>query len=180
MIINNPIIEKEKLYLVTDIPGFTPNISRLICMMNYARQATLHSVNGLTVKELDHLYDAESNSIGALLLHIASTDFYYQKFTFEERKLTEEEIHKWEAAMHLGENGQKEIRGNDLEYYIGILSELRNRTYELLKEKDDDWLEKKVSYGKSEANNYHLWFHVFEDEINHRGQISWLRKRLKF
>ena len=149
-------------------------------MMNYARQATLHSVNGLTVKELDHLYDAESNSIGALLLHIASVDFYYQKFTFEERDLTEEESQKWLAALDLGEKGQKEIKGNDLFYYTNLLSELRNRTYELFKEKDDEWLEKKVSYGKSEANNYHLWFHVFEDEINHRGQISWLRKRLKF
>lgn len=177
---NVPLIKPENLYLVTDITGYTPNISRLICMMNYARQATLHSVNGLTVKELDHLYDAESNSIGALLLHIASVDFYYQKFTFEERDLTEEESQKWLAALDLGEKGQKEIKGNDLFYYTNLLSELRNRTYELFKEKDDEWLEKKVSYGKSEANNYHLWFHVFEDEINHRGQISWLRKRLKF
>ena len=177
---NVPLIKPENLYLVTDIPGYTPDISRLICMMNYARQATLHSVNGLTVKELDHLYDAESNSIGALLLHIASVDFYYQKYTFEERDLTEEESQKWLAALDLGEKGQKEIKGNDLFYYTNLLSELRNRTYELFKEKDDEWLEKKVSYGKSEANNYHLWFHVFEDEINHRGQISWLRKRLKF
>ena len=88
---SNPIIEKEKLYLVTDIPGYTPNISRLICMMNYARQVTLHSVNGLTVKELDHIFDDKSNSIGALLLHIASVEYFYQKFTFEERDLTEEE-----------------------------------------------------------------------------------------
>lgn len=174
-----PIIEKEKLYLVTDIPGYTPNISRLICMMNYARQVTLHSVNGLTVKELDHIFDDKSNSIGALLLHIASVEYFYQKFTFEERDLTEEENSKWIAALDLGEKGQKEIRGNDLDHYINILSELRNRTYELLKGKDDAWLEKKVSYGKTEANNYHLWFHVFEDEINHRGQISWLRKRIK-
>jgi hypothetical protein len=28
------------------------------------------------------------------------------------------------------------------------------------------------------ANNHFKWFHVFEDEINHRGQIRWLRARL--
>jgi hypothetical protein len=24
-----------------------------------------------------------------------------------------------------------------------------------------------------------MWFHEFEDEINHRGQIRWLRKRIQ-
>jgi C-terminal processing protease CtpA/Prc len=30
----------------------------------------------------------------------------------------------------------------------------------------------------SEGNNYFCWFHVFEDEINHRGQIRLLAKQL--
>ena len=33
-------------------------------------------------------------------------------------------------------------------------------------------------WGGQPANNYFKWFHVFEDEINHRGQIRWLCKRL--
>ncbi len=173
------LIKSENLYQVTDLPGFTPDISRLICMMNYVREMTLHSVKGLSVKELDHLHDSESNSIGVLLLHFASTEFFYQKFTFEERELNKAENLKWEAAMYLGKKAQKEIRGFDLNYYTGILSDIRNKTLELLKEKNDEWLEKKVNYGKFIANNHHLWFHVFEDEINHRGQINWLRKRLK-
>lgn len=175
----NPIIEPEKLFLITDIPGYSPNISRLICMMNYVRQITLGSVKDLTVKELDYLHDKESNSIGALLLHIASTDFYFQKLSFEERELTEEENKKWEAPSYLGNLGREKIKGNDLNYYIEILNDERNIIYELLKNKDDTWLEKKVPYGKFESNNHHLWFHAFEDEINHRGQINWLRKRLK-
>lgn len=175
----NPIIEPEKLFLITDIPGYSPNISRLICMMNYARYTTLESVKGLTVKELDYLHDEQSNSIGALLLHIASTDFFFQKLSFEGRELTEEENNKWDAASYLGDAGRGKIKGNDLNYYVEILTEERNRIYELLKTKDDDWLEEKIPYEKLEANNHHLWFHAFEDEINHRGQINWLRKRLK-
>ena len=147
---NDPIIPPEKLFLVTDIPGYTPNISRLICMMNYARQVTLQSVKGLTVEELDYLHDKESNSIGALLLHIASTDFFFQKLSFEERELTEEEDKKWEAASYLGNAGREKIKGNDLKYYIDILNDERSRIYELLKNKDEDWLEKRVPYGKVE------------------------------
>ncbi|MBK6874933.1 MAG: DUF664 domain-containing protein [Ignavibacteria bacterium] len=174
----NSIIEKEKLLLVTDVPGYSPNISRLICMMNYSRFATLHSVSGLSVLELDHRFDDESNSIGALLLHMAAVDFYYQKFSFEERELSPEERAKWDSALDLGESARREIKGNDLNYYINTLNEIRSRTYELMKEKDDEWLEKKSKFGNADVNNYWMWFHVFEDEINHRGQISWLRKRL--
>ncbi len=176
---SNPIIPPEKELIITDIPGYTPDISRLICMMNYARQITLDSVNGLTVKELDYLHDEESNSIGALLLHIASTDFYFQKLSFEERELTEEENKKWEAAAFLGNNGREKIKGNNLKYYTDILNEERQIIYELLKKKDDKWLHKESELWGKTGNNYFMWFHVFEDEINHRGQINWLRKRIK-
>lgn len=174
---NNAIIDSDKILLVTDIPGYTPQISRLICMMNYARYVTLHSIKGLTVRELDFLLDNESNSIGALLLHIASTDFYFQKLTFENRDLTAEEDKIWEASAKLGEKGRNEIRGNDLNYYIEKLNEERDRIYELMKEKDDKWLETKTMFGKLESNYYYLWFHVLEDEINHRGQINFIKKR---
>jgi len=173
------IIAPEKICLITDIPGYTHDISRLICMMNYARQVTLRSVKGLTVEELDYQIDDKSNSIGALLLHIAACDFFYQIYTFEERDLNEEEMAKWEPALNLGKEARENIKGNDLEYYVNILNEIRNNTYELLKGKDDKWLEDKVTSGINEFNTHYFWFHVFEDEINHRGQINFIKKRMK-
>jgi len=176
---NKPIISPEKICLITDIPGYTHDISRLICMMNYSRQVTLRSVKGLTVAELDYQLDDKSNSIGALLLHIAACDFFYQVFTFEERELNEEEMAKWGPALNLGIEARENIKGNDLEYYVNILNEIRSCTYELLEGKDDKWLEEKVTSGVNEFNNHYFWFHVFEDEINHRGQINFIKKRLK-
>ena len=42
----------------------------------------------------------------------------------------------------------------------------------------DAWLDAQTPFwGGKPANNYFKWFHVFEDELNHRGQIRWLRKR---
>lgn len=175
---NSQIIPPEKFCLITDIPGYTHDISRLICMMNYARQVTLRSVKGLTVEELDYQFDDKSNSIGALLMHIAAGDFYNQVTTFEERDLNEDELAKWGPALYLGKEARDKIKGNDPVYYLNILNEGRNRTYELLKEKDDKWLEEKVTSGKNEINTHFFWFHVFEDEINHRGQINFLKKRL--
>ena len=147
-------------------------------MMNYARDVTISSVKGLTVKELDFQLDEKSNSIGALLLHMASVEFFYQKITFEERDITEEEFKIWEAALDLGEKGREQIRGNSLDYYLNRLEEIRNQTNKLFKEKDDAWLHKESELWGQTGNNYFMWFHTFEDEINHRGQINFIRKRI--
>lgn len=176
---DKPLIKKENFFLITDIPGYSSKISRLVCMMNYTRKTTLYYVKDLSKKQLDFLFDEKSNSIGALLLHLASTDYYYEKFTFENRDLTKDELRKWKAAAELGELGRKKIKGHDIKYYLDILNGIRNNIYKLLKTKDDEWLEKKIPFIENFQSNYfHVWFHVIEDEINHRGQINWLRKRL--
>jgi len=174
------MINMNNIYLITDIPGYTPQISRLLSMMNYARHTTLESTKNLTVDQLDYLLDSESNSIGALLLHFAAVEYAYQLETFEKRELNEEELSIWGAALDLGDDGRKKIRGHDLDYYLDKLNEVRYRTYELFKTVDDSWLyqEEQFWYNK-QANHYFMWFHVFEDEINHRGQIRMIRKRLK-
>lgn len=89
------MIDMNQIFLITDIPGYSPQISRLLSMMNYARYTTLEAVKGLTVEQLDYLLDAQSNSIGALLLHYAAVEYAYQVATFEQRDLSEEELTRW-------------------------------------------------------------------------------------
>lgn len=174
------MINMDKIYLITDIPGYTPEISRLMSMMNYARHSTLRAVQDLTIEQLDYLMDERSNSIGALLLHFAAVETAYQIETFEGRDLTDDEIASLEPALNLGDRGRAEIRGNELSYYIDKLNEVRARTYELFKTVDDNWLhtEKPFWFNKP-ANYYFMWFHVFEDEINHRGQIRLIKNKFQ-
>ncbi len=47
-----------RMYLISDIEGFTPQIGRLVSMMNYARLTTLNTVKGLTTEQLDYHYVA--------------------------------------------------------------------------------------------------------------------------
>ena len=79
-------------FLIQELPGFTPQISGLLVMMNYARYTTLAAVQDLTTSQLDYLHDAHSNTIGALLGHIASVEVAYQVDTFEGRGLTAQEM----------------------------------------------------------------------------------------
>ena len=168
----------ESLYLIGELPGFTPQIGRLVSMLNYARHTTISAVAGLGIKELDYLDDAQSNSIGALLSHIAAAEVGYQAASFFGRDLNEQERQEWGAALDLGERARREIRGRELDYYLNRLQQVRAKTLDELGQRDDQWLEEETSFGSEQkVNNYFKWFHVFGHEVNHRGQIRWLRTR---
>ena len=159
------------------IPGYSPNIGRLVGMLTYARSTTLAAVDGLTVRELDHLQDSGSNSIGALLAHIAAVEHSYQILTFEDRLLSPQENELLSTALKLGEAGRRSIRDYQLDHYLEELSKVRHETLSGLAARDDEWLERSVTQAPR-INAHWAWFHVAEDEINHRGQIRWLRARL--
>ena len=168
----------DNIYLISDIPGYSPQISRLISMMNYARYTTIEEVKDLSIDQLDYLLDSESNSIGALLLHFAGVEYAYQVATFENRQLNEEELLVWGPALQLGKEGQEKIKGNDITFYFTKMDQVRKRTLQFFQSVDDDWLSKEEEFWYNKpANYYFMWFHVFEDEINHRGQIRMIRKR---
>jgi uncharacterized damage-inducible protein DinB len=173
-------MSNHQSFIINQMEGMTPLISHLFTMMSYTRAVTLSSVQGLSIEQLDHLQDENSNSIGALLKHIAGVEYAYQVETFEnQRELTPEELDIWGDALDLGEAGRRSIRGNPLEYYIDLLKTVRRKTTDEFKKRDDAWLlEEKPFWNNQPANHYFMWFHTFEDENNHRGQINWLKKRL--
>jgi uncharacterized damage-inducible protein DinB len=159
------------------LPGYAPTIGRLVGILLYARQTTLAAVEGLSTAELDHLQDDSSNSIGALLAHIAAVERGYHCVTFEERRPSPLEQASWEPALTLGAEGRRLLRNEPLEHYVHELSEARRITLDGLAARDDAWLERPLRAAPA-MNAHFAWFHVAEEEINHRGQIRWLRARL--
>ena len=166
-------------FIIGPMPGYSPAIGRVVAMMTFVRWTTLRAVEGLTIQQLDHLYDERSNSIGALLAHIASVEVAYQRITFAGRGLSSATYDpEWAVAMHLGDRARQEIRGHALEHYVDALEQVRAFTLSELAQHDDKWLDQTTAFWNGrQANNYFKWFHVFEDELNHRGQIRWLRQR---
>jgi uncharacterized damage-inducible protein DinB len=162
---------------IEPIAGYTPAIGRLVGMLTYARSTTILAVEGLTTEELDHLHDPESNSIGALLAHIAAVERSYQVLTFEERMLSAEENERLATALKLGAEARRFLRGQPVEHYLSQLEAVRRETLAALAERDDDWLDRSVSLAPK-INAHWAWFHVAEDEVNHRGQMRWLRARV--
>jgi hypothetical protein len=112
-------------------PGYSPQIGTLVSMPTWMRAAVLSFPKGLTQADLDHLFDSNANTIGALLLHLAATETYYQLNTFDGMKWdswSNEVKQKWDPAMNLGDAGRKAIKGHDLDYYLNILKETREKS----------------------------------------------------
>jgi len=172
-------MNKQQLYLVGDVPGFSPQISKLVSMMNYVRHTTLSALKDITRSELDYLDASCGNSIGSLLLHIAATEIGYQAATLHNRDLNEEEKLEWGAVFVLGDKARKEIKGNDLDFYLNKLEHVRSQTLAKLGSLDDSWLDEEKRFGDNRINNYFKWFHVITHEVNHRGQILMLRRLAK-
>jgi uncharacterized damage-inducible protein DinB len=161
---------------------FSPQIGTLISMLSWMRRVILDPVQGLTVAQLDHLHDEKANTIGALLLHLAAIERFYQLHTFEGKKWgdwDEETKRRWTAAAILGDAARREIKGNELGYYADVLKEVREHTLAELGKRDDAWLMRVIpNSGATPMNNYCAWFHVCEHESNHNGQVKWLKARL--
>ena len=164
----------ERPYLVQPLDAFSPRIGELVVMMTYTRDVTLWVSRKLTQEQLDARPNGVGNSIGMLLAHIAAVEAWYQAYTFEGKE------EPWEGpATVLGELGQQHIKGHELSYYVDELEAVRERTLQALAKRDDAWLYESTPFWEGEpSNNYFKWFHVFEDELNHRGQIRLIRKML--
>ena len=168
-------------FVIGPMEGYSTQIGTLVSMLNYNRSTIVNMVKTMSMKELDHLHDANSNTIGALILHLGATEKYYQINTFEGRQdFNDEEKKTWGSAMSLGDEGRQNIKGKDVQYYIDTITAVREKTLEELKKKDDKWLLAIDPEWSKERplNTYWKWFHVCEHESNHRGQIAWLKSRL--
>ena len=171
--------QDRQTLIVGPQPGFTPEIGTLTTMLAFTRRQVENNVKGMSQQDLDFLIDARANTIGALLLHLAATETYYGLNTFGGVKWgswSDDIKKKWDIPMNLNEPARVTIKGNSLDYYLGILHESREKNLAEFRKRDDKWLTEVDS--EMRMNNYAKWFHVAEHESNHDGQIKFLKSRL--
>lgn len=171
----------DDLYLIGPREGYSPQIGTLLSTMTMMRSWLIDTVKELSIEELDFQLDDKSNSIGAMLWHLAATEKYYQLNTFDNMPWDSwiDEVKKeWDVASHLGEKAREEIKGNDADFYIQKLNDVRAVTEMEFAKRDDEWImESEPFFANQPTNNYCKWFHVCEHESNHRGQFKFIIKR---
>jgi len=178
---NNPVLPADSIYLIGPQEGYSPQIGTLLSTMTMMHKWLINSVQDLSVEELDFQIDDKSNSIGAMLYHLAATEKYYQLNTFDEMEWGSwsDDIKKeWDIPSNLGEKARAIIKGNEVDFYIKKLNDVRSVTESEFAKRDDQWIMKSEPFFENQAtNNYCKWFHVCEHESNHRGQIKFIAKR---
>ena len=174
--------QTSDLYLIGPKEGYSPRIGTLLSTMTMMRAWIVRQVEDLTPTQLDFQIDDKSNSIGAMLYHLAASEKYYQLNTFDEISWGEwdkEIAEEWDVPMNLGEVGRNKIKGNNIDFYLSKLKEVRAVTESEFAKRDDIWLDiNEPFFGNQPTNNHCKWFHVCEHESNHNGQIKFIKARL--
>jgi len=161
---------------IGNVEGASPKIADMISMLEDLKARVERTVKNMSQYEIDYLHDEEANRIGALVMHLAAAEKYYQVFTFENRDFNEEEKKIWNNALNLDQGGRDEFKGHPIQYYLDIYNEVRAKTIEELKKRDDAWFaEVQLKY---DMTNQYCWFHVMEHQSSHLGQILFLKKRI--
>jgi len=180
---SEPARTTDSIYLIGPQEGYSPQIGTLLSTMTMMRKWVIDTVKDLSTEQLDFQIDDQSNSIGAMLLHLAATERYYQLNTFEEMEWGTwgKGIKKeWDIASGLGEDARKQIKGNAIDFYLSKLEEVREITKKEFAKRDDEWIFKSEPFFNNElTNNYCKWFHVCEHESNHRGQMKFIIQRFQ-
>ncbi len=173
-------MKKEEMFLIDQKEGYGEEFSRLISMMAYVRATTIAEVQGMSAEQLDFRFSDDANSIGMLLAHMDSVERFYQIDTFENREVTEDDVHYLNPGLELGDAAREQIQSQPAEHYLQKLEESRKKTLDTFSKLPDAWLfEQSPFWYDQPTNNYFKWFHVFEDELNHRGQIRLIKKMMK-
>ena len=162
--------------VIKETKGYSPHIGVVVSMMEDLKRRVTRSVINLSQEETDYLFDKDANRIGAMILHLAATEKYYQVYTFQGRGYNAEEAEFWNTPMDLGDRGRKELVDKPISYYLKIWDEVRDESLRLLKTKDDKWFKSSVDGGN--MNNHWAWYHVMEHQANHMGQIRMMIKRI--
>ena len=162
-------------YEIKPETGYTPQIGIMVDMLEDLKDRITEITYDLDQTETDYLFDAKANSIGAIIMHLVANESYYQVESLQERTWTEKEEEFWGVAGGLGEKSRDVIKGKPIKYYLDLWDQVRKKTLEGLKAKDDVWFAASID---ESMNNHWVWFHVLEHSANHMGQIALVKNRL--
>ncbi len=157
------------------VEGYSPQIGLMVYMLEDLKDRITEQVKDLDQSQTDFLYDDNANSIGALIMHLVSTESYYQVATLEGRDWTEDERKRFGIAGEINQDVKNILKGHPIKFYLDLWDEVREKTLKELKTKDDAWFSSNIEDG---LNYHYIWYHVMEHSANHMGQIATIKNRL--
>ena len=148
-------------------------IDYLIGILEDARVTTLRRVVNVTLEELHWQFKPGWNTIGVLLSHMIANEHFFRIMYLEGRELSKEESEQWTPGQEMGKYIPQLITHEPLDNYFIQLQQSRALLLQGISPltKEDFWEKREGDY-----NLAWVLYHLAEDEVHHRGQISILRK----
>lgn len=157
------------------------SIDYLLGILEDARITTLERVEQLTPEELHWQYAAGCNTIGVLLSHMIACEHYHRIALIGGREFTPEEQELYLPGLEMGKYIPQLITDWSIEKYLQELADARAQLLASIEPLTaNEFHQKHEGYNKNTGYNL-AWtfYHLAEDEVHHRGQISILRKLFK-
>ncbi|MEX2543156.1 MAG: DUF664 domain-containing protein [Trueperaceae bacterium] len=154
--------------------GTRPLLETLASQLGSHRYYLLSAARELGAPQLDTLAPGCSNSIGAILAHVAAAEVMIRNLMFHDLRFAagQEDL---ERAFRFDGN---HLAGQDMAAYRDYLKRTHEDTLSLLAEKDDAWLATPRTFAGRASNIHYYWTHLMMDESRHTGQVILIRKRL--
>lgn len=166
-------------HILRPVEGFSPGIGFYLSAMEEVREQVRAAVAGLAGDKLDRPAFLGAHSIGALVLHMGETEWWWMQCVVSGHKLTEEDRRApfWDV---LEQPNAFASRGYTTEFCLQEIDKIRSQTRQLLASFNDDDLEHISSYErKDETHEQSLrWVlhHLIDHEAQHKGQILMLKR----
>jgi uncharacterized damage-inducible protein DinB len=166
--------------------GLAPEVGRVFASLQQVRLGTILMMEGLDSAQLAWSPGPGANSIGTLATHIAESEAFWIVETIGGHPLpeTRRELYRMEAY---GDPRASQAPPAPNHFFLGILSDLRVETKEVLMSLDDADLEGKRVWRNpsgSPGNSLEVftvrWIldHVLVHEAHHQGQMALMRRLL--
>lgn len=169
---------KDRLTHVS-FEGDAPTVDYLIGILNDADFVTRWKTQDMTLDMLDYRYADGWNTVGALLSHIIAVKHVIRIKWLEKRELTADEEQWLAPGLKLGEY-VSQLKGKDIDTLHKEMREAHALLIEAAKKVTDAELQDVNEFETYQpvtgANLAWVLYHIAEDEIHHRGQITILKK----
>ncbi|HMA37835.1 MAG TPA: DinB family protein [Chloroflexia bacterium] len=180
---DQPTAAHPRITTCDPVAGFPPQIGRYVAQLTEVRADLKHEVAGLTVAQLDWHPDAQTESIGTLLLHLDAVEWSWMH---EDLLGAAAAAYpgQWPEAMPI-RRGVPQVSGRPVEHYLQQLDATREQTLQILRDFADADLARLVGEAEPPPGvekrselytvDWIIW-HVIEHEATHVGQIELLRR----
>lgn len=162
-------------------PGPSREIGHYLSGMEEVREQLHEAVTGIGFKDIGRRALPETHSIGALVLHIGESEWFWMQCVLSGHTLTDEDkrVPCWDA---LKDPDRVKNRGYSAEFCLNEVTKIREQSRAVLASFNDDDLEKVFSFTWNEKTQEQslrwILHHLIDHEAQHKGQILMLKRIL--